>query len=91
MASKTPDRLDCYKRISEKEVEKIKKEIDLKLKAMFIQKDLTKEEYDAMLTKDKNPGKFYELFKVHKERTGLPPGRPVITVTQIIKKCTSFY
>ena len=53
----------------------IKKEIDQKLKSMFNREDLSQEGYNAMVTKDKTPGKFYELFKVHKEHThpNLPP------------------
>ena len=36
---------------------------------------LTKEEYEAMSQLDKKPGKFYDLFKVHKEHT--PPNLPL--------------
>jgi hypothetical protein len=34
-----------------------------------------------MTTEDKNPGKFYQLFKVHKPHKDqdLPPGRPIIS------------
>ena len=60
-----------YREINEKEQ---------KVRKAFLEKIITKEEYEAMSPKDKKPGKFYELFKVHKEHTppNLPPGRPVI-------------
>ena len=34
-----------------------------------------------MNPKDKKAGKFYQLFKIHKEHTkpNLPPGRPIVS------------
>ena len=42
---------------------------------------ITQEEYQAMLGSDMNPGKFYSIFKVHKEHKDaeLPPVRPIVS------------
>ena len=40
-----------------------------------------KDEFNAMNPTDKGPGKFYELFKVHKTHVGgkAPPERPIVS------------
>ena len=42
---------------------------------------LTKDEFNDMNPTDKGPGKFYELFKVHKTHVGgkAPPERPIVS------------
>ena len=46
-----------------------------------------------MLPKDKNPGKFYQLFKVHKEHEpgSVPPGRPIISGSGSITENISIF
>jgi hypothetical protein len=46
-----------------------------------------------MCTKDKGPGKFYQLFKVHKEHnaSNLPPGRPIISGCNSITENLSLF
>ena len=55
-----------YKEISEKDLDLAKKEIDTLLNSAATKNDLSKDEFNAMCTKDRGPGKFYQLFKVHK-------------------------
>ena len=45
------------------------------------QMKLKNSEKTEMLATGKNPGKFYQIFKVHKKHTppALPPGRPIIS------------
>jgi hypothetical protein len=54
---------------------------------------ITKTEYEAMLARDKQPGKFYQLFKVHKkfEEPDLPPGRPIISGCNSITENISLF
>ena len=42
---------------------------------------ITNEEFTAMCPSDKGPGKFYELFKVHKDHESpyFPPERPIVS------------
>ena len=42
---------------------------------------ISKDEYEVMDPSEKGPGKFYELFKVHKEHNPgeTPPERPIIS------------
>jgi hypothetical protein len=51
------------------------------LKIALAKNEISKDEFNAMCTTDKGPGKFYQLFKVHKEHNPnkLPPGRPIIS------------
>ena len=71
----------CYREITEKDFQAAKNEIDNKLKAGLASSEISKEELEAMTTADKGPGKFYQIFKVHKKHTppNLPPGRPIIS------------
>ena len=56
------------------------KKIDENLVKGLETKQITKEEYQAMKTGEKGPGKIYHLFKVHKDHEfpDLPPSRPII-------------
>ena len=42
---------------------------------------ITQEEYQAMIGSDMNQGRFYSIFKVHKEHKEgeLPPVRPIVS------------
>ena len=42
---------------------------------------IAKEEYDAMLGSNMNPGQFYSIFKAHKEHKegDLPPVMPIVS------------
>jgi hypothetical protein len=50
-----------------RDLEAAKKEIDSTLKKALAQNEISQSEFIAMCTTDKGPGKFYQLFKVHKE------------------------
>jgi len=67
-----------YVQVEEKEVEETKKQIKSVLDTAADKNFITTEELKAMLADEKNPAKFYQLFKVHK--TGdTPPSRPIIS------------
>jgi hypothetical protein len=70
-----------YYEISEKDLESAKQETESTLKSALAKNEISKDEFNAMFTSDKGPGKFYQLFKVHKEHNPnqLPPGRPIIS------------
>jgi hypothetical protein len=70
-----------YEKITEKYLTKAKKEIEVTLKKAYETKQITKDEEKSMSTKEKGPGKLYQLFKLHKkhEAPNLPAGRPVIS------------
>ena len=70
-----------YEKIDETSVEKIKNEIDTKLKEALENELITNNEFDAMKTDDKKAAKFYEIFKVHKQHIEgeTPPERPIIS------------
>ena len=70
-----------YKEISPAILEKAKQDIDDTLTEALKSDIISKPEFDAMSAKDKKPGKFYQLFKIHKkfEEPNLPPGRPIIS------------
>ena len=54
---------------------------------------INKDEFEAMLPDEKNPGKFYQLFKVHKEHVpgSVPPGRPIISGSGSITENISIF
>jgi formamidopyrimidine-DNA glycosylase len=70
-----------YKVITDANLVTAKKEIDTVLKSALNRGDISKKEFEAMSTKDKEPGKFYQIYKVHKEHKppNLPPGHPIIS------------
>jgi hypothetical protein len=45
--------------------------IDTTLKTALTKQEISSNEYKAMCTTDKEPGKFYQLFKFHKSHTPL--------------------
>ena len=70
-----------YEEITESKLEEFKKAIDANLEIGHNTKQITDQEFSAMKTKDKGPGKIYKLFKVHKahDPPNLPPGRPIVS------------
>ena len=54
---------------------------------------IKKEEFMAMKPEEKSPGKFYQLFKVHKEHEAgtVPPGRPIISGSGSFTENISIY
>ena len=60
---------------------KLKKQIKSVLDTAADTNLITTEELKAMLTDDKNPAKFYQLFKVHKTHIpgDTPPSMPIIS------------
>ena len=70
-----------YVQVEEKEVEETKKQIKSVLDTAADKNFITTEELKAMLADDKNPAKFYQLFKVHKTHIpgDTPPSRPIIS------------
>jgi hypothetical protein len=55
---------------------KAKQDIDTVLNDALTKWEITKEKFNSMCTKGEGPGKFYQLFKVHKTHnpTDLPQG-----------------
>ena len=82
-----------WKQITEKDLDAAKNEIDSTLKSALAKNELSKDEFNAMSTGDKGPGKFYQLFKVHKEHNPneLPPGRPIISGCNSITENLSLF
>ena len=58
-----------------------KDEISKVLNEALENKIISREEFEGMTPTDKNPGRYYELFKVHKEHQegSAPPERPIIS------------
>ena len=54
---------------------------------------ISKKEFMAMKPEEKSPGKFYQLFKVHKEHEArtVPPGRPIISGSGSFTENISIY
>jgi ABC-type Zn uptake system ZnuABC Zn-binding protein ZnuA len=66
LMSETPEGQPYYGKISEKYLMDAKKDIELALKKALDTKQIIKDEERAMSTKEKGPGKMYQLFKLHK-------------------------
>jgi hypothetical protein len=62
-------------------LDKAKQDIDNTLAEALNNEEISKAEFDAMTAKDKKPGKFHQLLKIHKkiEEPNLPPGGPIIS------------
>jgi hypothetical protein len=69
------------KKITHSVLAQAKQESDNTLNEALNAKEISILEFDAMSTKDKKQGKFYQLFKVYKEfkEPDLPPGKPIIS------------
>ena len=70
-----------YQKVEDWELLKAKKEIHKLLNEGLTRNILSKNEYDAMNPDDKNPGKYYQNFKIHKEHEPMkaPPPRAIIS------------
>jgi hypothetical protein len=79
--SRSSEDLPYYTKITEKTLEEAKHKIDQILKKAHLTGQISNSEKTEMLATDKNPGKFYQTFKVHKkhEKPNLPPGRPIVS------------
>jgi hypothetical protein len=79
--SKTKDGNNYYKPVTQLDLTKAKHDIDETLKKALNLQHITQLEHDAMTANEKTPGKFYQLFKVHKkfEEPDQPPGRLIIS------------
>jgi hypothetical protein len=66
LLSKTHNGKSYYTKVEPWEVERTKKIIKNVLKDGLEKQIISKEEFDAMSADNKNPGKFYSNFKVHK-------------------------
>ena len=69
-----------YTQVDEFEVERSKNKIDTLLKEALENKTISSDEYIGMVAADKEPGRFYCNFKVHKQHSSneIPPERPII-------------
>ena len=82
-----------YSKVDDSKLELAKSKI-LSLLQEALQKEyISKEEFKAMDPTEKTPGKFYELFKVHKEHTPgeTPPERPIISGSGSITENISLF
>jgi hypothetical protein len=89
--------LPYYKPSSEKDLDTMKHQIVSVLKDGLNNKWITKSEFNAMNPSDKGPGRFYQIFKVHKEHEPgtIPPGRPIVSgngsITENISRFVDFH
>jgi hypothetical protein len=82
-----------YTKITTKDLEIAKSKIKDKLNSALKAQQITNQEYKEMEPTEKNPGKFYQIFKVHKKHTPpeLPPGRPIVSgCNSITEKLSQF-
>ena len=70
-----------YEETTLEKLEEAKKEIKSELDAGLSQSFISEKEFSAMNPTDKGPGKFYEIYKIHKahDPPNLPPGRPIVS------------
>ena len=82
-----------YKKVSELDLEREKAKIYNNLEEALNNKVITDEELNAMNPEDKNPGKFYCNFKIHKPHTPLstPPPRPIVSGSGSITENIGIY
>ena len=82
-----------YKKVSELDLERAKAKIYNTLEEALNNKVITDEEFNAMNPEDKNPGKFYCNFKIHKPHTPLttPPPRPIVSGSGSITENIGIY
>jgi hypothetical protein len=86
-----------YSMVEKIELEKSKSEIRNLVQEGFDTDILSKEEYNAMLSDDKEAAKFYCTFKVHKSHEPMtaPPPRPIVSgsgsVTENIAKFVDYH
>ena len=81
LESETPDEEKYYVPVNQSALVVAKDNLSNLLQEGLENEYITQEEYQAMLGSDMNPGKFYSIFKVHKEHKDgeLPPVRPNVS------------
>ena len=81
LVSKQSENQPYYTQVHELEVESSKAKIDSLLKEALENNTISKDEYIGMAAADKEPGRFYCNFKVHKQHkhNETPPERPIIS------------
>ena len=93
----SPTSLRYYTYSSEKELKETQSKILNTLQSGLDNKWISKDEYTAMDPSDSGPGKFYQIFKVHKPHPplSLSPGRPIISgrgsITENISRFVDFH
>jgi hypothetical protein len=93
LGSKSPKGEPHYSKIAKQDLEMAKSKITNTLNSAHMAKQITTQEYNEMLPTEKNPGKFYQIFKVHKNHVppNLPPGRPIVSgCNSITEKISQF-
>ena len=89
--------LPYYKPSSNTQLQKVKKDILCTLKHAKSQGWISQEEYTAMDPSDANTGRFYQIFKVHKDHppNSIPPARPIISgngsITENLSRFVDFH
>ena len=81
LLSKQSETQNYYKQVEDLELDRAKVKIRNTLEEALNNKIITEEEFKAMNPDDKNPGKLYCNFKIHKPHTPMttPPPRPIIS------------
>ena len=81
LTSCSVDNQPHYSKITTKDLEVAKSKIETTLKKAHLTQQISSSEYKEMSPMEKNPGKFYQIFKVHKKHSppNLPPGRPIVS------------
>ena len=81
LASLQADNQPYYTQVNSLEVSRTQNIIENTLKEALEKKIITGKEYNGMVADDKDPGRFYCTFKVHKpyEHGKAPPERPIIS------------
>jgi hypothetical protein len=93
LASKSVDDQPHYSKITKTDLDEAKSKIQTTLKKAQLTKQISNSEYSEMSPEEKNPGKFYHIFKVHKKHDppNLPPGRPIVSgCNSITEKISHF-
>ena len=81
LSSTNPEQSPYYSQVDGLEVERTKTKIETILKDAIQNNIITMDEYEGIIAYDKEPGRFYCNFKVHKqhEQNKAPPERPIIS------------
>ena len=93
LQDKTPDDQDYYKKSTEADLRNAKLKITSVLKEGLSTGSIDQTEFTFLDPKERGPGKFYQIMKVHKEHdeNQLPPGRPIISGTGSITEQISYF
>ena len=93
LSGKTPNNEPHYSKITSKDLNIAKSKITDTLNSAHRAQQITTQELNEMLPTEKDPGKFYHIFKVHKKHNApnLPPGRPIVSgCNSITEKISEF-